>query len=98
MENTNENAHLNIETVTPETENEGLPNDQKHNHRVENEGTKDASDHADANNTPEKQPSAIYEKTNTADEDVSHDEKPASNDEKPASNDDAASKVETVSP
>ena len=48
MENTNENAHLNIETVTPDTEKEGLANDQKYNHRVENEGSKDVDDKAEA--------------------------------------------------
>ena len=34
--------HLNIETVTPETEGEGKPNDQKYNYRVENEVSGDA--------------------------------------------------------
>lgn len=34
--------HLNIETVTPETEGEGKPNDQKYNHRVENEVSGDS--------------------------------------------------------
>lgn len=30
-----EDVQLNIETVTPDTEKEGLPNDQKHNHASE---------------------------------------------------------------
>jgi len=28
-----EDVQMNIETVTPETENDGLPNDQKHGHQ-----------------------------------------------------------------
>jgi hypothetical protein len=46
MEDSNQNAHLNIETVTPDTEKDGQPNDQKYNHRVENEGRDDSTPNA----------------------------------------------------
>ncbi|MES2829712.1 MAG: hypothetical protein V4687_16260 [Bacteroidota bacterium] len=37
MENSKDDLQLNIETVTPETEIDGKPNNQENNHRVENE-------------------------------------------------------------
>jgi hypothetical protein len=81
MENTDENVRLNIETVTPETDNEGQPNDQKFNHRVENEASQESDEKPEADKpegTGEKEPYAIYEKTdgdsseNGSDEDDSN--------------------------
>jgi len=94
MENNNENAHLNIETVTPDTEKDGQPNDQKNNHRVENEGGKDAGEKSEADKPEgngEKDPYAVYEKTDAVEDEDS-------NEEKPTDDDDLESDVETVAP
>ena len=66
MENSEENPHLNIETVTPDTEKDGQPNDQKFNHRVENEAAKESDEKPEADEpegNDEKDPYAMYEKT-----------------------------------
>jgi hypothetical protein len=94
MENSNENAHLNIETVTPDTEKDGQPNDQKYNHRVENEGTKEANEQSEADTaeaTADKDPYAIYEKTDLEGGD-------GSTPKAPDNHGDGAPEVETVSP
>ena len=42
-----EDIHLNIETVTPDTEKEGQPNDQKYNHTLGKVPSGDASENPD---------------------------------------------------
>ena len=90
MENSKENPHPEIETVTPDTD-DGQPNDQKHNHRVKNEATDDAEEkpsEADA------KPVAESEKQEPVSKEPVEEEKPS---EQP---DDEAdpSDIETVSP
>jgi len=106
MENSEENPHLNIETVTPDTEKDGQPNDQKFNHRVENEAAKDSDEKPEADKpegTGEKDPYAMYEKDdagNSQDEE-SKEEKPddeKANDENSDQKDNSDSDIETVAP
>jgi len=106
MENSEENPHLNIETVTPDTEKDGQPNDQKFNHRVENEAAKDSDEKPEADKpegTGEKDPYAMYEKDdagNSQDEE-SKEEKPddeEANDENSDQKDNSDSDIETVAP
>lgn len=106
MENSEENPHLNIETVTPDTEKDGQPNDQKFNHRVENEAAKDSDEKPEADKpegTGEKDPYAMYEKDdagNSQDEE-SKEEKPddeEANDENFDQKDNSDSDIETVAP
>jgi hypothetical protein len=106
MENSEENPHLNIETVTPETEKDGQPNDQKFNHRVENEAAKKSDEKPEADKpegTGEKDPYAMYEKedagnseTEEPKEEESNGEK--SNDEESDQKDNSDSDIETVAP
>lgn len=116
MENSNENAHLNIETVTPDTEKDGQPNDQKHNHRVENEGAKESDEKPAADQsaaTQQKEPYAVYEKSNNekekdspaenvSDSSTDDTDKAESTEtptaEESAKKDDAADDIETVAP
>jgi hypothetical protein len=111
MENSEENPHLNIETVTPETEKDGQPNDQKFNHRVENEAAKESDEKPEADEpegTGEKDPYAMYEKDDAGNsqdeepkEDEPNDEKSngeKSNDEEPDQKDNSDSDIETVAP
>lgn len=106
MENSEENPHLNIETVTPDTEKDGQPNDQKFNHRVENEAAKDSDEKPEADKpegTGEKDPYAMYEKDdagNSQDEE-SKEEKlddEQANDENSDQKDNSDSDIETVAP
>ena len=106
MENSEENPHLNIETVTPDTEKDGQPNDQKFNHRVENEAAKDSDEKPEADKpegTGEKDPYSMYEKDdpgNSQDEE-SKEEKPddeKANDENSDQKDNSDSDIETVAP
>jgi hypothetical protein len=96
MENSEDNPHLNIETVTPDTEKDGQPNDQKFNHRVENEAAKESDEKPEADKpeaSGEKDPYAMYEKT---EDDKADGEKPEGEvlDQK----DNSDSDIETVAP
>jgi len=99
MESNNENAHLHIETVTPDTEKDGQANDQKYNHRVDNEASKEADERSEADK-PEgednKEPYALYEKTED-----NKEEEPAISEDKDSEEEnknDSASDIETVAP
>ena len=106
MENSEENPHLNIETVTPDTEKDGQPNDQKFNHRVENEAAKDSDEKPEADKpegTGEKDPYAMYEKDDAGNsqDDESKEEKlddEQANDENSDQKDNSDSDIETVAP
>ena len=106
MENSEENPHLNIETVTPDTEKDGQPNDQKFNHRVVNEAAKDSDEKPEADKpegTGEKDPYAMYEKDDAgkSQDEESKEEKPddeEANDENSDQKDNSDSDIETVAP
>ena len=96
MENSEENPHLNIETVTPDTEKDGQPNDQKFDHRVENEAAKESDEKPEADKpegNDEKDPYAMYEKT---DADKADGDEPEA--EAPDKKDNSDSDIETVAP
>ena len=99
MENTNENPHLNIETVTPDTEKDGQPNDQRHNHRVENEVANDSDEKPEADKaegTGDKEPYAIYEKQDGETPKEPVDEKPEDEDSEDQDNEDQDSEDKDV--
>lgn len=96
MENSEENPHLNIETVTPDTEKDGQPNDQKFNHRVENEAAQDSDQKSEADKPEgngEKDPYAVYEKTDAGNSE-NDEPKEGESDQKDSSDSD----IETVAP
>lgn len=91
MENTEDNPHLNIETVTPDTEKDGQPNDQKNNHRINNEGDKAQDRNTEPDQpegTGEKDPYALYEKTDNE----------STNNQDNTKAEDSDSDIETVAP
>ncbi|RZK82209.1 MAG: hypothetical protein EOO92_02630 [Pedobacter sp.] len=86
MENSKENKAPEIETVTPDTD-DGQPNDQKHNHRIENEVA-----------NAEEKPTSEEPKEDDATEVEPQDEEENSNPGEQPNDEGNPSDIETVSP
>lgn len=87
----NEEIQLEIETVTPDTEKEGLPNDQKHNKRLEDEveqKSEESTEEVAENESDEDQHGEDTAKAELEEEGAPSEDK----------KDDAAPDIETVSP
>lgn len=97
-----DDVQMDIETVTPETEKEGLPNDQKHNHAPERlpmdelakeKDTTDNHDAADAKEPIEETEAPGDSEGNTGE---ANNEKSEESPKKPG--DDKRDEIETTSP
>ena len=89
-----EDIHLNIETVTPDTEKEGQPNDQKYNHslgKVPSGGaTENSDDIKEAEDDESAENSDISE--HTQETEIKDEEKPAQQNNDEPENEEADSK------
>lgn len=100
MENKKDNPHLKIETVTPDTEKDGLPNDQKNNHPVPGSEKPDTTESKSTPNDAESL-SAENEETAAAAKDDAEQTKAQTDEsrqQQQPDEDDERDKIETVSP
>lgn len=108
MEDSKKDAHLNIETVTPDTEKDGQPNDQKHNHRSDQPIADDAQEKpATESKEVKDEATETTEETETSGDDDTAEtstaqeeepEEPTTESSGPKDGDHPSSDIETVSP
>jgi hypothetical protein len=95
MENNEKDKHLDIETVTPETD-DGQPNDQRHNHRIKNEvGNANEQIEEKKGESADAKPEKDDEKAEVEDQETEDQENDHDTDN---GADGDASDIETVSP
>ena len=95
MEHKKEDLHLNIETVTPDTD-DGQPNDQKHNHPGTKADGKDAASKPADHRSKEDEEIAAPETAAESAEETKKQAEESQNNEN-TDDDDEGAKIETVS-